>query len=130
MPNPTDFLEAQPITADAILGEAKALFDQDYRLITYSVVDLGDGNVDVIYHFDKDLEMKHYRLTHPKDQPIPSITPVYFAALLIENEARDQFDLSFDGLVLDFNRTLYLDEEITGSMSAPFCKISTVQKKA
>lgn len=130
MPNHTEILDARPITADAIVAEAKALFDQDYRLVTYSVVDLGDGNVDIIYHFDKDLEFKHYRLTTPKDKPVPSLTSVYFAALLVENESRDQFDLSFDGLVLDFNRTLYLDEEITGTMSAPFCKISTVQKKA
>ncbi|AAS94914.1 MULTISPECIES: NADH-quinone oxidoreductase subunit C [Desulfovibrionaceae] len=130
MPNHTEILNAKPIAIDAIVGEAKALFEQDYRLVTYSVVDLGDGNVDIIYHFDKDLEFVHYRLTTPKDQPIPSLTPVYFAALLIENEARDQFGLTFDGLVLDFNRTLYLDDEITGSMSAPFCKISTIQKKA
>lgn len=130
MPIATYMLTAQPIAADALLAEGQRLFDEGYRLVTYSVVDLGDENVDIIYHFDKDLEMVHYRLTHPKAQPVPSLTPIYFAALLIENEARDQFGLVFDGLVLDFNRTLYLDEEITGTMSAPFCKISTVQKKA
>ena len=59
MPNHTEILNAKPIAIDAIVGEAKALFEQDYRLVTYSVVDLGDGNVDIIYHFDKDLEFVH-----------------------------------------------------------------------
>ncbi len=123
-------LNATPIAAEDLLTEAKRLFDANYRLITYSVVDLDEENVDIIYHFDLDLEAVHYRLTHPKAQPIPSLSPVYFAAMLIENEARDQFNLTFDGLVLDFNRALYLDEEISGTVAAPFCKVSTVQKKA
>ncbi|MBG3879070.1 NADH-quinone oxidoreductase subunit C [Desulfovibrio oxamicus] len=129
MPTHSEILNATPIAADAVVAQARSMFDQGYRLVTMSVVDLGDGNVDIFYHYDLDNEMTHFRLTHPKDQPVPSISPVYFAALLVENESRDHFNLKFDGLVLDFNRTLYLDDEITSTISAPFCKISTIQKK-
>lgn len=130
MPKHSAILETQAITPDAICAEAKRLFDDGYRLLTMSMVDLGENQVDILYHFDKDLELTHYRMTVPKDAPVPSISPIYFAALLVENEARDHFGLQWDGLVLDFNRTLYLDDEITSTQSAPFCKLSTIPKKA
>ena len=48
--------------------------------------------------------------------------------MLGENEVQDQFGLMFDGLVLDYGRTLFLDEEIT---IIPLCnntKAMTVKK--
>ena len=63
----------------------------------------------------------------PKGTVIPSISGIYFAALLVENENRDLFGLEYEGLVLDFNRTLYL-EEAGDPIVAPFCKISTFTK--
>ncbi len=56
---------------------------------------------------------------------MPSISPVYFAAFLIENEIEDQFGIKFDGLVLDFGGTLYLEEEV---MRTPFCKYGRDRK--
>ena len=35
----------------------------------------------------------------------------YFAAFLVENEIQDQFGLHFDGLALDYDEGLYLEEE-------------------
>jgi hypothetical protein len=32
---------------------------------------------------------------------------------LVENEIQDQFGLTFDGLVLDYHRTLLLDGDVT-----------------
>ena len=62
---------------------------------------------DILYHFDKNLQMAHLRLTVTKDTPIPSITPVFLAAFLVENEIQDMFGLHFEGLPINFNRTLY-----------------------
>ena len=119
--------EATPITLGEVVSLAKRKFSSGWRLITQTVVDRGEQGIDILFHYDKNLEEKDYRLTVPKGTVIPSISGVYFAALLIENENRDLFGLEYDGLVLDFNRTLYL-EEAGDPISAPFCKISTFTK--
>jgi ech hydrogenase subunit D len=119
--------ETTPITLDAVVPTAKSMLDQGWRFVTQSIVDMGDAGFDILYHYDKDLALQHYRLAVPKGAAIPSISGVYFAALLVENENRDLFGVAYDGLVLDFNRTLYL-EEAGDPVAAPFCKISTFTK--
>ncbi len=119
--------EATPITLDEVQSLAKEMLDNGWRFVTQSVVDLGEEGFEILYHYDRELELKNYRLTLPKGTAVPSITSVYFAALLVENENRDLFGLTYDGLVLDFNRTLYL-EQAGDPVTAPFCKISTFTK--
>ncbi len=120
-------LEATAISLDSLVSTAQGMFDEGWRFLTLSAVDKGDEGVEILYHFDKALELKHFRTRAAKGQPIPSISGVYFAALLVENECRDLFGLDFTDLVLDFNRTLYLDE--VSSSTAPFCKITAYSKK-
>ena len=119
--------EATPITLDEVRSVAKRMFAGSWRLVTQTVNDRGDEGIDILFHYDKDLEEQHFRLTVPKGTVIPSISGIYFAALLVENENRDLFGLEYEGLVLDFNRTLYL-EEAGDPIVAPFCKISTFTK--
>jgi ech hydrogenase subunit D len=69
--------------------------------------------------------LKHLRLTVPKDAPVPSISPVYFAAFLVENEIQDLFGIRFQGLAIDYDRTLYLEAEVK---KTPFCKYVVTQK--
>ncbi|MBF0480948.1 MAG: NADH-quinone oxidoreductase subunit C [Desulfovibrionaceae bacterium] len=113
------------ITMDELPGLAQKMFGEGQRLATLTAVDLGDGTLDLLYHFDKDLVLSHYRLTVPKDAVAPSISGVYFAALLVENEIKDQFGLNFSGLALDFGGHLYLADEV---QNAPFCKLSLTKK--
>ena len=119
--------EATTITLDGIRTSAKEMHDNGWRFITATIVDLGDAGFDVLYHYDKDISETHFRLTVPKGTVLPSISDIYFCALLVENENRDLFGLEYEGLVLDFNRTLYL-EEAGDPVTAPFCKISTFTK--
>jgi ech hydrogenase subunit D len=70
--------------------------------------------------------LKHFKLSIAKGVPVPSITPVYYAAFLVENEIQDLFGIAFEGLALDYERTLYLDEEVRAT---PFCRF-TVAKAA
>lgn len=119
-------MDATPITAHGLVALAKEKFDAGYRLLTLSCVDLGGTGFDILYHFDRDLHLENYRLTVPRGQTVPSISGVYFAALLVENEIRDQFGVCFDGIVLDFGGTLYLEDEVRTS---PFCKYSVTQTK-
>lgn len=119
--------EPTPITLDEVIPTAKRMFHDGWRFITQTVVDRGEEGFDILYHYDKELQEQDYRLTVLKGAVIPSMSGVYFAALLVENENRDLFGLAYDGLILDFNRTLYL-EEAGDPITAPFCKISTFTK--
>lgn len=113
--------EIMAVSAEALVGEVAKLKVLGYRLVTLSCTELDAATVDVLYHFDKDLQLKHLRLTAPKSAPVPSISPVYFAALLVENEIQDLFGLKFEGLLVDFGGTLYLEEE---ALRTPFCRFS------
>ena len=118
-------LETIPLSLDEVVAVAKEHFDGGWRLITMTAVDTGEAGFDILYHYDKDLVMKHYRLSIPKGTVVPSISPVYFAALLVENEIRDQFGICFSDIVLDFGGALYLEAEVR---AMPFCKVSVAQK--
>jgi ech hydrogenase subunit D len=113
--------EIVPVSAEALVGEVAKLKVQGYRLVTLSCTELDETTLDILYHFDKDLGLRHLRLTAVKSSPVPSISPVYFAALLVENEIQDFFGLRFEGLLVDYQGTLYLEEE---ALKTPYCRFS------
>jgi ech hydrogenase subunit D len=121
--------EITPVRPAELIGEVAKLKIEGYRFVTLSCTEIDASRIDVLYHFDKDLGLKHLRLTALKTEPLPSISPVYFAALLIENEIQDLFGLKFQGLVVDYQGMLYLEEE---ALKTPFCKFSiqTAEKAA
>ena len=105
---------------DVIEKVAKKKVD-GYRFVTMSCAELDENTIDILYHLDKDLRLINFRLTVPRNAAVPSISPVYFAAFLVENEMQDLFDIRFTGLVIDYERTLYLEKEVK---TTPFCKYS------
>jgi len=111
---------------ETLVGEVAKIKVLGYRLVTLSCVERDEDTFDLFYHFDKNLTLKHFKLNVSKGVPVPSITPVYFAAFLVENEMQDLFGIAFEGLALDYERTLYLDEEVRAT---PFCRF-TVAKAA
>lgn len=115
--------ETKNIAKNQLLAEVQNLKNKGYRFVTMSCVDLGDS-LDLIYHFDQQLQLLHLRITLLKGDIAPSISGIFFAALLIENETKDHFGVNFEGLVLDFGGNLYLEEEVK---KFPFCKV-TVSK--
>ncbi|MHC1744923.1 MAG: NADH-quinone oxidoreductase subunit C [Syntrophobacteraceae bacterium] len=106
------------VDVDTVLGEVARAKAEGHRFVTMTCVELDAGSVEVLYHFDRDFELRHLRVTVAKDALLPSITPVYFAAFLVENEIQDLFGLRFHGLALDYGRTLYFDDAVR---QAPFC---------
>ena len=118
----------ETITAgfDTIIGETTKLKIQGYRFVTMSCTDLDQTTFDILYHFDKDLMLKHLRLAVNKDVLVPSISPVYLSAFLVENEIQDLYGIHFQGLAIDYGQTLYLESEVR---SAPFCKYSVKQSE-
>ena len=107
------------IGLDSLLGEAARLKRDGYRFVTMTALRLNGTRTEILYHFDRDFRLEHLRLTVSRDTLLHSISDVYFAAFLVENEIQDLFGLRFAGLAIDYRRTLYLDQEI---VRAPFCK--------
>jgi ech hydrogenase subunit D len=114
------------ISPETVVGETARMKAEGYRFVTLSCVELDDTTMDILYHFDRELQLKHLRLTISKDTPVPSISPVYFAAFLVENEIQDLFGIRFQGLAIDYDRTLYMEEDV---MKAPFCKYVVIKTK-
>jgi ech hydrogenase subunit D len=107
------------IPIDEVITQSRILKDEGFRFITMSSADLGES-VCVLYHMDKDLQVRNLRVTVPKGKKIASIASVYSCAFLVENEIKEHFGVDFDGLPLDFQGMLYNDEEV---QKTPFCKI-------
>ena len=99
------------LSLEVLVGEVAKIKVQGYRFVTLSVAERDADTFDIFYHFDKDLTLKHFKLSVSKGVPVPSITPVYFAAFLVENEIQDLFGIRFEGLLVDYERTLYLEPE-------------------
>jgi ech hydrogenase subunit D len=112
------------VNREELVGEVAKLRVQDYRFVTLSCVERDEDNFDIFYHFDKDLRLMHFKLSIARGLTVPSISPVYFAAFLVENEIQDLFNIRFDGLVVDYERTLYLEPEIKVT---PFCRYTVTR---
>lgn len=115
-------IEATPVTPAQIVAEATKLKADGYRLVTMSSVEIDAENMEILYHFDKNLKMKNLRLSLKKGGSIPSISGVLFTAFLVENEIRDQFGVIFEGLVIDYQGKL-LNETVHTTTTSPFCRM-------
>lgn len=119
-------MTGEKITPDQVVGACARMKAEGYRFVTMTCTAIDKNSFEILYHFDKNLDLSTLRLTTTKDSPVHSITAVYFAAFLVENEIQDLFGLRFPGLALDYNRTLFLDEEIR---DAPFCKCAVEENE-
>ncbi len=110
----------------SIRKETKDLKEKGFRFVTLTCVEIDEDNLEILYHFDKDLQMKNYRVKMKKNEMAESISDIFFASFLVENEIIDQFGVKFNGLVLDFGGTLYLGDN---AESTPFCKYGIKKTK-
>ena len=112
-------------TKETIVEDVARKKADGWRLVSMTCVDLDETTADILYHFDKDLHLSHIRMTIAKAETVPSISSVYFAAMLSENEMQDHFGLSFTDLAVDFNQAFFLDEEVR---HAPYLRYSVAEK--
>lgn len=115
----------RPVTPEALVGEVKQLFDSGHRFITATCLDLGE-DLEILYHFDKNLELQHLRMNFPKDAEIPSITGVYLAAFLIENEMKELFGVNLKGIAVDYGGTLFTPAEALQTPMLKSVKVTSV----
>lgn len=99
------------IPVDRLLGQTQDMRYHNYRFITASCVDNGDETLDVFYHFDKDLELMNYKIKVSRGEEVPSISKIYFCALLVENEMKELFGLNVTNIAIDYGGHLLLSDD-------------------
>ena len=118
---PPTGINATPLAPAGLLAEAARLKALGNRLVTLTSVELDQTDMEVLYHFDKDLALTTLRVPVDKGGTLPSISALFRAAFLVENEIRDQFALTFDGLTPDYQGRL-LNETAHTTTSSPYCR--------
>lgn len=106
------------ITMDQLAVEVWKAKQDGYRFVTMTCCDLTDAH-DILYHFDKQYVLKHLRLRLPRGTALLSISNLFFAAVLVENEIKDLFGIDFTGLAIDYKGRFILSD---GAPVAPLNK--------
>lgn len=118
----TEFI---PLQLDQLHREAAIMKTEGWRFIQTHAVN-GESGVDLYYSFMKDGRTVNYRIEGvQKDQPVPSITDIFLAAFVFENEARELFGVDMRDIAIDFAGALYAPAE-----SEPMTFITPEQKAA
>lgn len=97
------------IPVSQLQNEVSALKRDGYRFVTMTCTDLGDAH-DILYHFDKQQQLRHLRLSLKKGDTLPSISNLLFAALIVENEIKDLFGIPVSDLAIDYQGRFILSE--------------------
>lgn len=126
--------EEQPIvtvTPDTLRAEVQARRDAGWRLVQIGATNLGQL-FEMNYSFDREQAFCTLRLVVPASgASLPSVSGIYWCAFLYENEIHDLFNVTFDGLVLDFKGTLYKTAEpFPFAKAAPGVSASVVHPTA
>ncbi len=112
----TDDIKATHADIFLKLNELK---QQNARFLTITCRDLGE-TIEIIYHFETGIDVVNLRLKTSKKEAVPSITPIFPAAFVAENEVQDHFNLKISGLIVD----------LEGKMIKPNGSPSTLIKPA
>ncbi len=105
-------------TAEALPARVWQTRQEGYRFVTMTCTDLGDSH-DILYHFDRNYSLRHFRLRLPRGECLASISSIFFAAILVENEIKDLFGIEFSGLAIDYKGRFILSD---GAPLAPLNK--------
>jgi ech hydrogenase subunit D len=73
------------VTPETVVSQTLDMKRKGYRLVTLTCVELDADTLDILYHFDKDVDLLHLRLSAPNFVGAHSISSVYFAAFHVEN---------------------------------------------
>ena len=117
--------EFKPLALEELRREAAGLKADGWRFIQTHAV-YGDAGVDLYYSFMKDGHALNLRIEGvTKDQQVPSITDLFLAAFVFENEARELFGVDMRDIAIDFHGAMYAPAQ-----SEPMTFITPEQKAA
>lgn len=95
------------IQVPELLERVKAMQAKGARLVQICCTKLPD-KLELQYSFDQDFEYTSFRITLAGvSEPIPSISGIYLAAFLYENEIHDLFGIQITGIAVDYQGKFY-----------------------
>jgi NADH:ubiquinone oxidoreductase subunit C len=98
------------ISSTQLVAETQQRCYNGYRFVTATCVDNGNETFDLLYHFDLDGQLDHLRLNVRKDEDVPSVSQIYFCALLVENEIKELFGVNITDIIIDYGGRMLLAE--------------------
>jgi ech hydrogenase subunit D len=119
-----DDQEILPIELERLLTEVDILRSAGWRLIQVLCVSSTEG-WELSYSFGLDLSMLSLRFRVGPSDDVPSVTALYPAAFLYENEIRDLFGLRIERIRGDWQGKTY-DVAAAPGGGKPFSKVSIV----
>lgn len=101
------FMTFELISVETLVERVRALKEQGWRLVQIGATRLPE-QIEVTYSFGFHLQLANLRIQVPAAEArVPSISTIFWAAFLYENEIHDLFNLQVDGMAVDFHGTLY-----------------------
>lgn len=95
------------LSADQIHADALSRQEDGWRYVQLLAVN-EDESVKLVYSYMKDGVLDNIVVKGtPHGGNVSSISDIFFEAFVCENEIHDLFDITFDGLVLDFVGNFY-----------------------
>ncbi|MBQ8956117.1 MAG: NADH-quinone oxidoreductase subunit C [Lachnospiraceae bacterium] len=89
-----------------LLNKIKEIQTAGDRLVQICATKIG-GNYELLYTFGRDYDIRHIKVTIEPGAHVPSITDMFPAAYLYENEIHDLFGIAIDGINHDYKGGLY-----------------------
>ena len=118
-------IDFTPLPLEQLHREAAIMKHEGWRFIQTLAAN-GENGIDLYYSFMKDGRVVNYRVEGvQKDQLVPSITDLFLAAFVFENEARELFGVNMGEIAIDFGGGLYAP-----AVQEPMTFISPEQKAA
>lgn len=98
-----NFISIEPAQ---LIEKVQDLKSDGYRLGQVCCTKVSDG-FEIIYTFDKDHIISNYKFVIPEEEEIMSITGIYWAAFIYENEMQDLFGVKFKHMALNYGGNFF-----------------------
>lgn len=117
------------IPLEKLIDTCKERKDEGYRLAQLCPKLERDDSITLIYTFIKESEMINYKVSGIKKgvTEVPSVTELFIAAFVFENEAHDLFGVNVVGNLIDFQGRFYSFAE---GVEAPMTIVTPAQLAA
>lgn len=119
----------RPLALDKLIDTCKEYKEQGYRLDQLLPKLERDDSITLVYTFVKDDDIVNFKIGGivKNETVVPSVTELYIAAFVFENEAHELYGVNIEGNVLDFKGNFYKFPE---GIEAPMTIISPEQLAA
>jgi ech hydrogenase subunit D len=115
------------ISKEQLITETKKKLAEKARFAMMTCIETSE-KFEILYTFEPAESvspLSQIRVIMPKNEILPSITAVYPAAVVVENEIVGDFKIEISGMALDFNKLIMHTKD---SMQFPLTKTPPIPK--